>query len=155
MNVRHPTKKKKIQFSIRTALLAMTVTAVCLAIAVLQYRRLQTQSFVQASVRGITDKHVSSVGYANGRILWLRANGIDPHHPNGFDQWIVPIEMDMFSNDGAIGTYQDFDDHALRTFVNAHPHVRAIDIRNSAVTDDGVRHLANTSSGMDRPLPAA
>lgn len=93
-------------------------------------------------MRPILDRHVSSVGYVSGRIVWLRANDINPHHPNRFDQWIVPIKMNVGINYGDFGPYAAFDDYALRKFAIEHPHVRALDLRHSAVTDAGLRHLA-------------
>ncbi len=141
MNSKGVIKRTRWQFSIRAILLVMAGLAVCLSIALFQLRRVQKQSFVEMSVRPIIEKHVSSVGYASGRILWLRVNDIDPHHPNGFDQWAVPITMDMYINNGSFGPYGAFDNHALRMFVTDHPHVRALDLRHSAVTDAGLRHL--------------
>ena len=130
------------QFSIRATLLVMAGLAACLSVALIQFRRVQKQSFVETSVRPIIDKHVSSVGYVSGRILWLRVNDIDPHHPNRFDQWIVPITMNVGTNYGDFGPYAAFNDHTLQMFANKHPHVRALDLRHSAVTDAGLRHLA-------------
>ncbi|MBB3210748.1 hypothetical protein FHS27_006596 [Rhodopirellula rubra] len=130
------------QFSIRAILLVMAALGASFSVALIQFRRVQKQSFVKKSVRPIIDKHVSSVGYVNGRIVWLRANDIDPHHPNEFDQWIVPITMNVYINSGDFGPYAAFDNHALRKFATEHPHVRALDLRHSSVTDAGLRHLA-------------
>ena len=57
-----------------------------------------------------------------------------PNHPNQFDEWIVPLAMDVASNDGSIGTYKDFGDRELKAFVAAHPYLRVVDVRNSQVT---------------------
>lgn len=136
------TGSSRWQFSIRATLLVMAGLAACLSVGLIQFRRVQKQSFVETSVWPIVDKHVSSVGYVSGRILWLRVNDINPHHPNRFDQWIVPITMDVFINYGDFGPYAAFDDHSLRKFATEHPHVRALDLRHSAVTDAGLRQLA-------------
>ena len=124
-------------------LLVTAVLGMCFAIAALQYRRATKRDFEVTAVRPITDNFVSSVGYSNGRILWLRVNAIDPHHPNGFDEWVVPISMDMYSNAGAFGPYKTFGDDELKKVVTAHPHLRALDLRSSAVTDAGLCHLSN------------
>lgn len=100
------------------------------------------QRFVNSAVVPITETYVSSVGYTNGRIVWLRANNLSPHHPNHFDEWIVPIAMDVASNDGSIGGYKGFGDRELRAFVVEHPYLRALDVRDSEVTCDGLIHLA-------------
>ena len=129
------------QFSIRITLLAVAAVAVCLAIILFEYRRVQRRKFVEASVLPIVRNYVASVGYSNGRILWLRVNDIDPHHTNHVDQWTVPISMDMYINDGSFGPYRSFNNSALQIFVADHPHVRALDLRRSSVTDVGLRHL--------------
>lgn len=98
--------------------------------------------FVDSTVVPITETYVSSVGYANGKIVWLRANNVSPHHPNHFDEWIVPIAMDVASNDGSIGKYKNFGDPELNAFVVEHPYLRALDVRDSQVTSDGLIHLA-------------
>ena len=76
------------QFSIRVTLLTVAGLAACFSVALIQLRRVQKENFVETSVRPITDKHVSSVGYLDGRILWLRVNDISPHHP----QQIRPVD---------------------------------------------------------------
>ena len=136
------TRGLRWQFSIRATLLVIAVLSACFSVALIQFRRVRKQRFVETSVRPIIEKHVSSVGYVSGRILWLRANDIDPHHPNRFDQWIVPIKMNVYFNQGDFGPYAKFDDRALRKVVNEHPYIRALDLRHSAVTDAGLRHLA-------------
>ena len=78
---------------------------------------------------------------ANDRIVWLRVNNFDAHHPNHNDEWIVPIRMDVARNHESIGHYKTFGDHELKIFVNSHPHLRALDVRNSGVTSAGLSHL--------------
>lgn len=141
MEPNHTAKKLPWQFSVRSAFLVIALLAICMAIILVQFRRVQRQAFVANSVRPLIEKHVSSVGYANRQIVWLRVNDIDPHHANHFDQWAVPITMDMYINNGSFGPYSTFDDKALRKFVTDHPHVRALDLRDSGVTDDGLRNL--------------
>lgn len=46
--------------------------------------------------------------------------------------------MDMGINDGSFGPYKKFGDHQLRRFVSEHPHLRALDVRDSGVTDAGL-----------------
>ena len=130
------------QFSIRSMLVATAVLGMCFAIAALQYRRATIRAFQFSVVRPITDNFVSSVGYSNGHILWLRLNSIDPHHPNGYDEWIVPIEMDVSRNDGSFGPYKSLGDQQLKTMVTENPYIRALDLRGSSVSDAGLLHLS-------------
>lgn len=130
------------QFSIRSTLIAMTLLGILMAVVAMFGRKVLEQRFVNSAVVPITETYVSSVGYANGQIVWLRANNVSPHHPNHFDEWIVPIAMDVASNDGAVGKYKSFGDPELRDFVAEHPYLRALDVRDSQVTYDGLVHLA-------------
>lgn len=129
------------QFSIRSSLFAMTLLGVLVAVGVVLGRNELKQRFVDSTVVPITERHVSSVGYVNGRIVWLRVNNISPHHPNQFDEWIVPLAMDVASNDGIIGKHRDFGDRELKSFVAEHPYLRALDVRDSHVTSDGLIQL--------------
>lgn len=49
--------------------------------------------------------------------------------------------MDVASNDGSIGKYKDFGDRELKSFVAEQPYLRALDVRDSHVTSDGLIHL--------------
>jgi hypothetical protein len=143
-------KKARWQFSLRAGLAAITLTAACLALVAVRFRQVAKRDFVTETVRPIIDEFVSSVGYSNGRILWLRVNNIDPHHPGffrgyneaevreGMHEWVVPIAMDMYRNDGSFGPYRKFGDFHLKEFVADHPHLRALDLRRSGVTDAGL-----------------
>jgi hypothetical protein len=143
-------KTTRWQFSLRAILVALAVFAACLAIVTALFRRSARQSFVVETVLPIIDDYVASVGYSNGRILWLRVNDIDPHHPSyftgytteqiaeEFHQWAVPMYMEMYINDGSFGPYKTFGDYELRKFVAEHPHIRALDLRHSGVTDAGL-----------------
>ena len=146
-------KNTRFQFSLRTILITLAVSSVCLTIVTVVRRQAAKQSFVLGTVRPIVDDFVSSVGYSNGRILWLRVNYVDPHHANYFigysheeldtfvSQWEVPMSMDMHINDGSLGPYRTFGDNELRRFVAEHRHIRALDLRHSAVTDAGLSVL--------------
>ncbi len=136
------TKFTSWQFSIRSTLIAMTLLGILMAVTALFGRKALEQHFVNSTVVPITETYVSSVGYANGRIVWMRANRVSPHHPNHFDEWIVPMAMDVASNDGSIGTYKGFGDRELIAFVAEHPYLRALDVRDSQVTSGGLSQLA-------------
>ena len=135
------TKTTRWQFSIRAMLIGCTLVGICCAIAAFYGRQALNQRFILSDVLPITENYVSSVGYANGRIVWLRVNNIDAHHPNHFDEWIVPIAMNVASNDGLIGKYKDFGDLELKAFVMEQPYLRALDVRRSQVTCEGMIHL--------------
>ena len=135
-------KKTRFQFSIRRMLVVFAAISICLAVFTPWYWQARQQTFAKSVVYPIGRTFVSSIGYANDRILWLRFNAIDPAHPNGYDEWIVPIPMDMYYNDGAIGNYSTFADGDLQDIVNKHHHLRAVDLRTTAVTDVGLRHLS-------------
>ena len=147
-------KNTRWQFSLRTILVTLAVFAGCLAIVSVQLRRAAKQRFVVGTVRPIVDDFVASVGYSNGRILWLRVNAISPHHPGYFTgytaeelrqefvEWAVPVSMDMYINDGSFGTYKTFGDNELKRFVAEHRHIRALDLRHSGVTDAGLGVLS-------------
>lgn len=136
------TKFTRWQVSIRSILIAMTLLGILMAVVAMFGRKVLEQRFVDSKVVPITATYVSSVGYANSRIIWLRANNISPHHPNHFEECRVPIAMDVASNDGELGKYKSFGDPELRDFVAEHPYLRALDVRDSQVTYDGLRHIA-------------
>ena len=103
--------------------------------------------FEENVIDPITRNFVSSVGTANGSVVWLRLNSLDPHHPNGYDQWVVPANIvEMYINDGQCGgPYRSFQDHDLERIVSEHPRLQALDLRSTAVTDEGLSHLARLS----------
>ena len=150
MESRSIVKRSRWQYSLRAGLVAMMLLAACLALVATRIRQVAKRDFVAETVRPIINEFVASVGYSNGRILWLRVNNIDPHHPGffrgyteaevqeGAHQWVVPIAMDMYSNDGSFGPYRTFGDFQLKEFVSDHPHLRALDLRHSGVTDAGL-----------------
>ena len=49
--------------------------------------------------------------------------------------------MNVASNDGLIGKYKDFGDSELKAFVMEQPYLRALDVRRSQVTSEGLIHL--------------
>jgi len=112
-------------------LIGCTLVGICCAIAAFYGRQALNQRFILSNVLPITENYVSSVGYANNRIVWLRINNIDAHHPNHFDEWIVPIAMNVASNDGLIWKYKDFGYSELKAFVMEQPYLRALDVRRS------------------------
>jgi hypothetical protein len=113
-----------------------------MAVGAMFGRNVLEQRFVDSTVVPITETYVSSVGYASSRIVWLRANKVSSHHPNHFDAWIVPMAMDVASNDGSIGTYKGVDDRELKAFVVEHSYFRSMDVRDSQVTSGGLIQLA-------------
>lgn len=121
-----------------------------MAVIAILGRTVLERRFVNSKVVPITATYVSSVGYGNGQIVWLRANDVSPHHPNHFDEWIVPMEMDVASNDGTIGTYKKFGDRELKSFVAEHPYLRALDARDSLVTCDGLIHPSELGAMLSR-----
>ena len=91
MESRSIVNKTRWQFSLRAGLAAMTLLAACLALVATRFRQVAKRDFVAETVRPITDAFVASVGYWNGRILWLRVNNIDPHHPGFFSGYTESI----------------------------------------------------------------
>ena len=131
------------QFSLRWLLLTLVVLAVCFAVAGVRLRLRASRRF-EARVSPITQKFVCSVGHTGGRIVWLRFNSIDPHHPEAKDspKYEVPVQMSMWINDGrGGGPYKALQDVDIARIVNEHPYLLACDLRGTHVTGDGLAHL--------------
>ena len=73
----------QLRFSIRWMLALVILLSIGFAVAGILHRRAALRRFQQTVVRPITSEFVSSVGYTNGRVLWLRLNSINPEHPKG------------------------------------------------------------------------
>jgi len=131
------------QFGLRRMLLLFVALGIAFSAFASWYWHSRTEKYRRSVVYPLGSKYVSSIGYANEQILFLRLNAIDPLEPRGpLDlPWCVPINMDMYSNDGWTGKCRAFTDADLEKVVKRHRRIRALDLRSSSVSDAGLRHL--------------
>ena len=135
---------KRWRFSLRSIAATFLCLSVLLAIGSAVFHRSMKRKFIATTIDPITRTFVSSVGTCDGRVIWLRLNALDPHHLNGYDQWAVPAPISaMYINDGRSGfKYSSFHDDDLERVVKRHPYLQALDLRDTAVTEAGMRHVA-------------
>lgn len=137
------------QFSLRTLIIATAVLGVCLAFNLWVVRNASEQLTIARSVDPILQNHTSTIGIRAGKIIWLSVNDIPPHETLGGIGKSNRVGCSSWYASGFDGTQRRFGDPELARISNQHQEIRYLDLRQSSVTENGLRHLQNLN-GLKR-----
>ncbi len=131
------------QFSLRQLLIAMIVFNLCVCFLNIVYQHLKERSEIVRLVHPILQNYVSTVGFENGDIVWLSMNDSEPADDDVFQARLQFGNAHFYAGtkNARQGT-KSFGDVDLAEIISKHRTLRALDLRQTGVTDQGLVHLS-------------
>ena len=137
-------KHVRWQFSLRALLIATAVFGVCLAFNLWVLQHMSEQLSLARSVRPILQNYKSTIGTRSGQVVWLSVNAIPPHETLGGIGESDRIGCSRWFEGS--GAQKPFGDPDLAGISHQHQELRYLDLRQSSVTENGLRHLQNLNA---------
>lgn len=129
------------QFSLRSLLIATAVLGVCLAFNLWVIQRASEQLSIARSADPILQEYESTIGILEGKVVWLSLNSIPPYDTLGGIEESNRIGVGRWFSGVPDEMYKPFGDSDLANISSDLQQLRYLDLRESIVTEKGLRHL--------------